>query len=630
MHHLWKHKFILTMLALGLINYFLFYGYVTKLLMTLLKSKNIREDRKDNGLLRTREHPVQSKSVILNLLRKSRPLTVETYNRTRNLFFLKRSVRQKHEKNNLMSAKGLKNEFHNRFIRDTALRNKSGNNEYIVSDRSAKHPRNETTCNYVFDMNSLYKARQLLSNLKSVYLIFIILEAEDMFQHLKKEEQDDLLHWQYVQKKEKFLIQLPIDFDLITYGILSEDNEEFVLNLKLTLNNTYCKENLKEAQNSIRKLLWYELFNNASNFYLCNRDFQNEIWRTMLYYITTIWVGYDLTCTHMHEENGRNSIEEKSMRKDQLPLVAPIFCYMLSLQFVWIFVLFQINKTPQDSNATESNSLSTYYKNDRPYGLKRLILKLLYKECPCKKEGDGWEKVYCFNPVKRLLLLTWIFIHLPIGLYRTIGRYVLNNDIYKNYSEVIKPNESMFTIFKSDSLEITADIIYAVLFPLSYVWIGDMLYKKFVDQDSVFDTPCRDHLKRCTGSESELEPLVNDSCPHQTTYKISNEFAKPFCNMFANLTSCVTFKWLRIGKCLKYCKCCNCKKYKCNEDCHCVKEDKCLFFSTGLNCLVSFFMNLIFCVFPIVPFGCNPNYIWKDCVKSHTTLCTIANKKYNL
>lgn len=594
------------MLALGLINYLLFYGYVTKLFP---KSKIIQKDRKDNGLLRTRKHPVQSKSVILNLLRKSRPLTGETYNRTRNLYFLKTSVQQKHEKKYLMSVKGLKNEFHNRFKRDIALRNKSGNNEFIVSDRSAKHSRNETTCNYVFDMNSLYKARQELSNLKSAYLIFIILEAEDMFQHLIKEEQDDLLHWQYVQKKEKFLIQLPIDFDLITYGILSEDNEELVLNLKLILNNTDCKENFKEAQNSIRKLLWYELFNNASNFYLCNRDFQNEKWRTMLYYITTVWVGYDLTCTHMREKDGMKSIEEKSMRKDQLPLVAPIFCYMLSLQFVWIFVVFQY-KPPHDSNDTEFNSLSTYYKNDRPYGLKRLILKLLYKECPCKKkkEGDVWEKVYCFNPVKRLLLLTWIFIHLPIGLYRTIGRYVLNKVMYKNYYEVIKPNESMCIIFKSDDVVIFADVIYAVLFPLSYVWIGDKLYNKFVVQDSVFEIHCCERLKRTcsTGTKSEHKPFVKKSSSHKTTYKISNEFSKPFCNMFANLTSCATFKWLRIGKCLKYCKCGNCKKYKCNEDCHCVKEDKCLFLSTGLKCLVSFFMNLIFCVFPIIPFAAIP------------------------
>lgn len=568
------------MLALGLINYFLFYGYVTKLFP---KSKIIQKDRKDNSLLRTRKHPVQSKSVILNLLRKSRPLTGETYNRTRNLYFLKTSVQQKHEKKYLMSVKGLKNEFHNRFKRDIALRNKSGNNEFIVSDRSAKHSRNETTCNYVFDMNSLYKARQELSNLKSAYLIFIILEAEDMFQHLIKEEQDDLLHWQYVQKKEKFLIQLPIDFDLITYGILSEDNEELVLNLKLILNNTDCKENFKEAQNSIRKLLWYELFNNASNFYLCNRDFQNEKWRTMLYYITTVWVGYDLTCTHMREKDGMKSIEEKSMRKDQLPLVAPIFCYMLSLQFVWIFVVFQY-KPPHDSNDTEFNSLSTYYKNDRPYGLKRLILKLLYKECPCKKkkESDVWDKVYCFNPVKRLLLLTWIFIHLPIGLYRTIGRYVLNKVMYKNYYEVIKPNESMCIIFKSDDVVIFADVIYAVLFPLSYVWIGDKLYNKFVVQDSVFEIHCCERLKRTcsTGTKSEHKPFVKKSSSHKTTYKISNEFSKPFCNMFANLTSCATFKWLRIGKCLKYCKCGNCKKYKCNEDCHCVKEDKCFFFST--------------------------------------------------
>lgn len=55
-----------------------------------------------------------------------------------------------------------------------------------------------------------------LLTLKSCNLFYIHLEI-DRFQNLLEEYKDDLLHWQYVFKKEKFLIQLPVDFDLLTY-----------------------------------------------------------------------------------------------------------------------------------------------------------------------------------------------------------------------------------------------------------------------------------------------------------------------------------------------------------------------------------------------------------------------------
>lgn len=67
-----------------------------------------------------------------------------------------------------------------------------------------------------FDKESLLRAKEKLLTLKSCNLFYIHLEI-DRFQNLLEEYKDDLLHWQYVFKKEKFLIQLPVDFDLLTY-----------------------------------------------------------------------------------------------------------------------------------------------------------------------------------------------------------------------------------------------------------------------------------------------------------------------------------------------------------------------------------------------------------------------------
>ena len=140
---------------------------------------------------------------------------------------------------------------------------------------------------------------------------------------------------------------------------------------------------------------------------------------------------------------------------------------------------------------------------------------------------------------------------------------------------------------------------------MSYVWIGDMLYNKFVVQDSVFQTHCLELRESTTGTESERTSLLNPSYSHKTTYKISDKFAEPFCDMFTCLTSFVTFECLR-------------------------REDECLPASflrccyNGVKFFSSLLMNLIFCLFPIVPFSCNPNNIWKDCVENHSKSCSLA------
>lgn len=140
------------------------------------------------------------------------------------------------------------------------------------------------------------------------YMFFVNLKTDVVFKRFLSQEQDDLLHWQYVQKKESYLVQLPVDFDLITYFILTNDNEEFVLNLELIYNNTNCEENFTEAIRTVRSLLWNDLFHNSSNFYLCNRHFHDQHLREALYWITTIWVGYDLKCSEIAVENGKPHI----------------------------------------------------------------------------------------------------------------------------------------------------------------------------------------------------------------------------------------------------------------------------------------------------------------------------------
>lgn len=227
---------------------------------------------------------------------------------------------------------------------------------------------NKTSCTYYFDKGTLAKARQTLS-LPNNFMLYYINIKTDIFPNSEAKTLDDLLHWQYILKGEQFLVQLPVDIDLITFGLLFADHEETVI--KLTLySNSNCNATITDAQDSIRSLLWNELFGNNSEYYLCNRKYEKEILREIQYALTTIWVGYDLSCWSSKDDSTKLKFE-----KDRLPLVAPVLSYLLSFHFVWIFVILDIGTNTQHS----SNNATVYYKrNDRPFGLKRFFTKVLH------------------------------------------------------------------------------------------------------------------------------------------------------------------------------------------------------------------------------------------------------------
>lgn len=213
-------------------------------------------------------------------------------------------------------------------------RNRYKNKNRVVSkkkthlnDKSDVSAENKMTCTYYFEIDLLEKARKTLSEPNSIYLYYINIGDDDNVVsnlNFSKEKTDDILHWQYVLKDEKYFVQLPVDIDLITFFLLSADSEEKVLNLKLH-GNLNCNATLTdlEIEQYVRRLLWNELFRNNSNYYLCNRWYEKKPFREFQYFITTIWVGYDLNCTNWDSE------EPFTLQKDSLPLVTPIVCFFL-------------------------------------------------------------------------------------------------------------------------------------------------------------------------------------------------------------------------------------------------------------------------------------------------------------
>lgn len=467
---------------------------------------------------------------------------------------------------------------------------------------------NHTSCAISFDTESLLKARNLLQQMKGYYLFYVNITINGFknqtIDENFEEKLDQLTHWQYVRKEEKFMVQLPVDFDLLTYNMLVYDHEETTLNIRLVYDSINCTEKQLLSKNeSVRSLLWNELFDNNTTYYLCNRVFKPVYGRKILYYLTTIWVGYDLNCSAVSRNGSFISME---IDKDHLPLVAPIFCYILSLQFVWIFVLLDLNDDPEDctnstsvrsnikddQSAQKSNTdppntaklrpntdikgtntrLTHYTKSDRPYGIKRFIVKLLYAPCCCKKTYSKICLGHTFtcpckewsNPINRLTFLMWLFVLLPFGLYRTIFRFNLNK-MYNNYHSVVRTSEPMFgRIAKcSECWALALDIIYATLFPMIYVCLAQVLYKMHLKDDL--------RLCSCSKQKDEDQSLIISN------KKIRDRF---------------TFRYFQFCKTLDA-SCCIDDNGNCNCNC-------CMCCENSINCLLA----LMYCFFPIFSFSC--------------------------
>lgn len=475
------------------------------------RSEKTRGNNTDLFFFETQENFNNSKSNII---------TLETLNFSRNPFFRNEdSSPNQNRKKSTTSNEHKGQRLLKRFVRNNFLKGKKTTIKYIQNngisnDLSNRTTENNVSCNFSLDENSLAEARKILLDAKTGYLFYVNLDGDGVdngiFQHLSNQEQDDLLHWQYVFKEEKYLLQLPVDFDLITYSLLSKDNEEFVINLILLNNASNCKENFIDSQHYIRNLLRRELFLNASNFSLCNRYFGDSAEQEWLYFVTSIWVGYDLTCSEVSIVDGRNHINGQ---KEEKHILGSVLCYLLSFQFVWIFTVLDIHK-----KSHSSSTIKTCYEiDDRPYGLKRLVLKLLYIQWPCSIEYENPEKTrHPVNPVKRLLLLTYIFILFPFGAYRTIGRYCLNTQIFKNYSDVIRPSDFIGLLFKYDILICIFDFVYATILPVSIIWLGEKLYNTFMTEHfwtEEFEC-CRTDKpvkKIMNGTPEEITPLLQEN-----------------------------------------------------------------------------------------------------------------------
>lgn len=597
MEHVWKYLTALVLIEIATLIYLLLTISNGQINPSEFENNEVKERKQsDVGTLsrnNTNINPTFERnrraSTGLAHLKKSRSIKPKkAYHLPKNTVSLNTTQLYKTTKRDLnakylpftRAEKRMQNNLHDFNIANKKLYSVSGNQTKTYSnDLSTK---NRETCNISFDSESLIKAKEQLS--KPYYLFRVKLNM-DKFPNFPKENWDALLHWQYVLKEEKILVQLPVDFDLITFTLLYIDKEETKLEVKLMYNNnSKCfQDDFSKFLLSIRFLLWNELFFNDTNYYLCNRYYEESVWRTFQYYLTTIWVGYDLTCSEMSSKHGSYEFQ---VIKD-LPGTS-IICFLLSLQFVWIFALLDIKNRNIHVSPTSSDKKSTsdltaqtstpslpaktptveftfpFLKRDRPYGPKRFFLKLLSCKCCC----------CCTDHTRRLIFLMWFFILVPFGICRTVLRPIFNE------MSIVGPSEPILNMFPLSPVVpiFVLDILWAIVCPFLYIFLGHTAHEKFI----------QDNLKICSSFSEEEED--DDQTLIENNTRVSDRFTFR-CYQFC--------KALQLTSLKKNCEDCKSCRAACS-DCNCCS---CICFS--LVNIIRCIRGLIYCLFPIFAF----NYI---------------------
>lgn len=429
----------------------------------------------------------------------------------------------------------------------------SANNSLFLNSK------NNTFCSFSIEKSTILETKRKIIELQeqSVHFFYINLYTDTKLNSFSEQERDNLLHWQYVLKTEKFLLLLPVDFDVLSFRSVFIDNGINSLRMKINYNNSICNSNFLYALRSLKSLLWDELFANDTEYFLCNRKFGPQNIRMLTYATTTTWIGHDMTCSTALTE-----VDEEEFDKGLLISLAPIFCFVLSLQFIWVFLILDISYKNKENCG--SRNACVYTQNERPYGLNQFIFKLFfykYEMADCQPRVKQW----CCEPSTRIILMLLIF-NTWFGLYRTMARFYFSKKNSEDYLDIVRPSEwFLYLLYLSSdcspALVVYLDVFYAVGFPFIFLWLGDKLYTEYLSNTSCPQCLC--------GNERDQKILkINNT--------FSDRFIFPTYISFGNIFN-ATSSDDKLRKCVK--------------------------------ALVK--ISILLCCYPILPFSCNAYKVCK-------------------
>ncbi|XP_062600354.1 uncharacterized protein LOC134261989 [Saccostrea cucullata] len=313
----------------------------------------------------------------------------------------------------------------------------------------------------------------------------------------------DLPDLQLMDKKQIVLGELPIDFESLTWTLFKIYSAG--LNISLSPNSMREPNTRTSDRDELLSLLWSEVLNNSSDFYLCNINDSSDFWREFIYWTTTVWLGYDLSCSSFEGGNNGNINLTKS-----ISYIPTILCFYLSLQFVWIFSILDVKYVwiqnrltslfSKDNNKDEH--LFSYTEVDRPCGLQRILLKALYKEFCCFKKPERKLTSYLF------------LIMAVIGFYRTYCLYSEFQWMMEIDRDIVRANEPLIHLFLKNHPQIGKylDICFSIFPLLLFIVFSPLYYRSYIEKNEKYDEEESDFIAKHVSRFGKIKSLGNEMC----------------------------------------------------------------------------------------------------------------------
>lgn len=362
--------------------------------------------------------------------------------------------------------------------------------------KQVEHSVKDSLCEFeIVNRDDVKRTFEYLTKLDNVWLInFDITILPETFittTGFDNKQKNGIQRWIWVPRKHSYILSYPLDLDVVTFELSQnvEKNISVIANASFLLKDSklddiysMCIESLYDA------ILENILHANKTNWLFCNRYFDGQFYKNVLYELTGSWLGYDFVCfdSFHHTQDSATYI-----KKGTVNVAINIFIMVLCLYLPLLYLLL-----PYRYN-TCSEDVQFYRKGEYPNSLARLTLRLHdvpKQEIKEINSVEEWFEQFDINQFKPEIHVFSLLYIITLSTYSFGNQYIMIlipdykyfPEYFKSWNSDISPlfDTVLFTIsfFVNIPLFIIAmsffsqsNSIYVSLNPFGRIHVKDVL-----------------------------------------------------------------------------------------------------------------------------------------------------------
>ncbi|CAG2196939.1 unnamed protein product [Mytilus edulis] len=303
------------------------------------------------------------------------------------------------------------------------------------------------SCGFNFTSSDTNKARNTFNDYiydKTVSVVYMSLQEKCLDQtnlntYLSEEtERNGLQEWIWLRKEMRYeALSLPIDLDSLTFTITKYGTRQMDIPWSLSI---YCHLNSRISYENetkhILKYLWSSITQNETGSLLCHRSFDDNTLRgtTAIWYITTVWIGYDFDC-YLIDSLMNDNFDVTEQSKYDITKILTVVLGLLAYMHPFIIHFIEIMQP------NENTDLDKYYKKkdqyEKPYGITRVMQKIFFT--PWRGRDPGSDNAVKYAPIVRFYIF-WTLIVFGFNYYklRINNQEVFEKAEYTNFPTIYR------------------------------------------------------------------------------------------------------------------------------------------------------------------------------------------------